>query len=126
MSLWYLLADPLISSTNLMKLTPAQLALLTNREAVAVDQDPEGIQGYKLSQDGPIEVWGKSLSGRCMAVGLFNSGESALPASVGFGKLGFSHPVHIRNLWEKRNLGVFQKSFKTMVPRHGVVMIEIH
>lgn len=76
MSLWCLLAAPLISSTDLTKLTPDELAILTNPEVIAVDQDPAGVQGHRVSQAGPVEVWAKPLSGARMAVGLFNSGES--------------------------------------------------
>ena len=126
MSLWSLLAAPLFSSADLTRLTAAQLAILTDHEVIAIDQDPEGIQGHRVSQLGPVEVWVKPLSGGRMAVGLINSGESPLPASVNFSKIGFSHPVHVRDLWEKKDLGEFQRSFKTMVPKHGVVMIEVH
>ncbi len=126
MTLWCLLAAPLFSSTDLAKLTPAQLAILTNPEVIEVDQDREGIQGHRVSQLGPVQVWVKPLSDGRMAVGLINSGESPLPASVNFSKIGFSHPVHVRDLWERKNLGLFENSFKAVVPRHGVVMIEIH
>ncbi len=125
MSLWCLLAAPLFSSTDLTRLTPAQLAILTNPEVIAVDQDHEGIQGHRVSQVGPVEVWAKPLSGGRMAVGLFNSGESPLPASANFSAVGFSQAVRVRNLWKRKELGVFEKSFKAMVPKHGVLMIEI-
>lgn len=125
MSLWCLLAAPLISSTDLTQLTPDELAILTNPEVIAIDQDPAGIQGHRVSQSGPVEVWTKPLSGRRCAVGLFNSGESPLPASINFSKIGFSRAVHVQDLWKRKSLGTFEGSFKTVVPRHGVVMIEI-
>lgn len=125
MSLWSLLAAPLFSSTDLTQLTEAQLAVLTNREVIAVDQDPRGIQGRRISQTGPVEVWAKPLSHGRMAVGLFNSGESPLPVSVNFSELGYSHPVRIRDLWEKKNLGIFKNSYTATVPKHGVVLIDI-
>jgi alpha-galactosidase len=116
---------PLFSSTDLTKLTPAQLAILTNGEVIAVDQDRLAIQGHRVSQIGPVEVWAKPLSGERVAVGLFNSGESSLPASVRFSDVGFSGRVHARDLWRKKDLGVFHNRFSTDVPKHGVVMIEI-
>jgi alpha-galactosidase len=125
MSLWSLLAAPLFSSTDLTKLTEAQLAILTNREVIAVDQDRMGVEGRRISQVGPVQVWAKPLSRGRMAVGLFNSGESSLPASVSFDKLGYSHPVRVRNLWEQKDLGVFKGSYSITVPKHGVVLIEI-
>ena len=125
-SFWSLLAAPLFSSTDVTKLTEAQLAILTNREVIAVDQDPEGIQGHRLSQLGPVQVWAKPLTGGRTAVGLINSGESPFPASVKFGDIGYSNPVHVRDLWQQKDLGVFKNSYTTMVPKHGVVLIEIH
>lgn len=125
MSLWSLLAAPLFSSADLTKLTAAQLAVLTNREVIAVDQDPKGIQGRRISQTGPVQVWAKPLSGGRMAIGLINSGESPLPASVNFRELGYSHPVRMQDLWEQKNLGMFNGSYSTTVPKHGVVLIEI-
>jgi alpha-galactosidase len=126
MSLWSLLAAPLFSSTDVTKLTDVQLAVLTNREVIAVDQDSKGIQGHRLSQVGPVEVWVKPLSHGRTAVGLFNSGQSPLPASLNFSEIGYSKPVHVRDLWERKELGVFKNSYTTIVPKHGVVLIEIH
>lgn len=125
MSLWSLLAAPLFSSTDLTQLTAPQLAILTNREVIAVDQDARGIQGRRISQTGPVEVWAKPLSHGRMAIGLFNSGESPLPASVNLRELGYSHPVRVRDLWEKKDLGVLKNIYTTTVPKHGVVLIEI-
>jgi alpha-galactosidase len=125
MSLWCLLAAPLISSADLTMLTPAQLAILTNPEVIAVDQDSLGVEGHRESQMGPVEVWAKTLSGKRVVVGLFNSGESPLPASIRFGALGFSGAVQVRDLWEKKNLGVLRDRLSTEVPRHGVVLIEV-
>ncbi len=125
MSLWSLLAAPLFSSTDVTKLTAAELGVLTNREVIAVDQDAEGIEGHRVSQNGPVEVWAKPLSGGRMAVGLFNSGESPLPASVKFSELGYSGAVRVRDLWAHKDLGVLKGGYTATVPRHGVALIEI-
>ena len=125
MSLWSLLAAPLFSSADLTKLTVDQLFVLTNREVIAVDQDPKGIQGRRISQMGPVQVWAKTLSKKRMAIGLINSGESPLSASVSFAAIGYPGSVHLRDLWEKKDLGVFKNSYTTLVPAHGVVLIEI-
>lgn len=126
MSLWCLLAAPLISSSDLTNLMPDELAILTDPEVIAVDQDPLGIQGHRVSQAGPIEIWVKPLSNHRAAVGLFNSGESPLPAAVSFRKIGFDHSVQVRDLWRRNDLGSFRSEFSTVVPKHGVVLLEIH
>lgn len=125
MSLWSLLAAPLFSSTDLTRLSKAQLVILTNREVIAVDQDARGIQGRRISQIGPAQVWAKPLSRGRMAVGLFNSGESSLPVSVHFSELGYFRSVRMRDIWEGRDLGVFNDDYSTTVPRHGVALLEI-
>jgi alpha-galactosidase len=125
-SLWSLLAAPLFSSTDVTKLPKAQLAILTNPEVIAVDQDSKSIQGRRLSQAGPVQVWAKPLSRGRMAVGLINSGESPFPATVNFRDIGYSNPVRVRDLWERKDLGLFKNSYTTIVPKHGVVLVEIH
>ncbi len=126
MSLWCLLAAPLISSADLTKLTSAQLGILTNREVIAVDQDPLGVEGHRVSETGPVEVWAKALSGKRVAVGLFNSGESALPGSIRFSDVDLSGAVQVTDIWEKKNLGIRRDRFSTEIPKHGVVMVEVH
>ncbi len=96
------------------------------REVTSVDQDAAGIQGHRISQVGPVQVWTKPLSGGRVAVRLLNSGYPPLPASINFSQVGFSHAVHVHDLWERKDLGVFEKNFTTVVPTYGVVMIEIY
>ena len=79
MSLWVLLAAPLLAGNDLSKMTPATLNILTNREVVAVDQDAKGMQGRRIAQEGPLEVWAKPLADGSIAVGLFNRSESTSP-----------------------------------------------
>ena len=73
MSLWCLLAAPLLAGNDLSKMTPETLAILTNPEVIAVDQDPLGIQGHRVAQEGQLEVWVKPLADGSKAVGLFQS-----------------------------------------------------
>src|SRR6185369_952660 len=61
MSLWALLAAPLIAGNDLRSMTPATKAILTNAEVIAVDQDPEGKQGKRAWKEGDLEVWSRPL-----------------------------------------------------------------
>lgn len=125
MSLWCLLAAPLIISSDLTKLTPAQLAILTNSEVISVDQDRAGIQGSRVSQEGPAEVWMKPLADGTKAVGLFNLGEGPMTVKADFGKLGIKGSVDVRDLWAQKDLGKHEGRFSAVVPRHGVVLVLI-
>ncbi|HEX5412449.1 MAG TPA: glycoside hydrolase family 27 protein [Terriglobia bacterium] len=123
MSLWCILAAPLISGNDLAGMSQETLATLTNPEVVAVDQDPAGAEGYRVSQEGPLQVWVKPLADGSKAVGLFNAGESPMPVTVRFKDIGLSGEVAVRDLWERKDLEAVSGSYTTTVPRHGVVML---
>jgi alpha-galactosidase len=126
MSLWVILAAPLLAGNDLAKMTPETLSILTNKEVVAVDQDAKGVQGRRVAQEGPLEVWSKPLADGSVAVGLFNRGESQNPVTVNFKDVGRGNAVKIRDLWKQEDLGTFEQSYTAEVPRHGAVLIRIH
>src|SRR6185369_16517028 len=80
MSLWAVLAAPLIAGHDVSSSSPETIALLTNRDVIAIDQDPLGRPGRRVVQRGPLEVWTRPLAGKRTAVALFN--RSAAPARV--------------------------------------------
>jgi len=125
MSLWCILAAPLISGNDLTKMSQETLAILTNPEVIAVDQDPAGIEGHRVSEEGPLQVWMKPLADGSKAVGLFNEGESTMPVTIHFKDIGFTGKVSVRDLWERKDLGTFNGSYTAQVPRHGAVMIKV-
>jgi alpha-galactosidase len=125
MSLWCLLAAPLLAGNDLSKMTPDTLAILTNPEVIAEDQDALGIQGHRVAQEGQLEVWVKLLADGSKAVGLFNRGESVMPVTAYFRDVGIGDAASVRDLWEKRDLGVFNSSFTAQVPTHGVVLLRV-
>jgi alpha-galactosidase len=125
MSLWSLLAAPLLASLDVTQKNLQALATLTNPEVIAVDQDPAGVQGRRVAQEGPLEVWMKLLADGGRAVGLFNRGESAMPVTAFFRDLGVGERATVRDLWARKDLGVIKASYTTTVPKHGVVMIKV-
>ena len=125
MSLWCLLAAPLIAGNDLSKMDPYVLSILTNKEVIAVDQDAKGAQGYRVTQEGPLEVWAKPLADGSVAVGLFNRGVSRDPVTVKFSDLGFSGAVTLRDLWNHKDLGSFREQYNSQVHRHGVVLLKV-
>ena len=125
MSLWCLLAAPLLASGDLTAISPASLAILTNPEVIAVDQDSAGIQGHRVSAEGPLEVWMKPLADGSKAVGLFNRGGDASPVTVNFAAVGVKNTATVRDLWAAKDLGTFEGSFTANVPRRGAVMIRV-
>jgi alpha-galactosidase len=125
MSQWCLLAAPLLAGNDLSKMTTETLEILTNPEVIAVDQDAAGIQGRRVAQEGPLEVWVKPLADGGKAVGMFNRGESVMPVTAYFQDVGVSESVSVRDLWARKDLGTFKGGFTSEVPSHGVVMIKV-
>lgn len=125
MALWAILAAPLLAGNDLSAMTPETVALLTNREVIAVDQDKAGIQGDRVSAEGPIEIWSRTLADGSKAVGIFNRQPSPLPASVDFAKLGFASGVKARDLWLGTDLGKLGPKYIAVIPGHGVLLLKI-
>ena len=125
MSLWVLLAAPLLAGNDLRTMDAETKEILTNPEIIAVDQDAKGIQGHRIWDEGPSEIWAKQLADGSQAVGLFNRGESELKITLDLRMLGFTGPAPMRNLWEHQDLGSVSGSYAALVPKHGVVMLKI-
>jgi alpha-galactosidase len=125
LSLWALLAAPLLAGNDLSKMNQETLDILTNKEVIAVDQDAKGVQGRRVAQEGPLEVWAKPLADGSVAVGLFNRGESANPVTVNFKDAGARSSVHLRDLWQRKDWGPFTGSYTGDVPRHGAILLKI-
>ena len=126
-SLWAMLAAPLIAGNDLRTMTPQIQEILTNKEVIAVDQDPLGAEGKRVLKRGDLEVWARPLQGGNRAVILLNRGSEEKEIGVGWEELGY--PEHltaaVRDLWLKKELGKFTGTFSASVPPHGVVMVTV-
>src|SRR5213593_1716750 len=125
MSLWAILAAPLLAGNDLRSMTPAILAILTNREVIAVDQDKDGKQGTRVSKSGDQEIWTRPLSGGALAVALFNRAAEATKVSVRWADLGIKGKSRVRDLWEHKEIDGAWLEYSVMVPGHGVVMLRV-
>jgi alpha-galactosidase len=125
MTLWVILAAPLLAGNDLSKMTPETLATLTNREVIAVDQDKLGVQGYRVSSVGPLEIWEKPLSGGAKAVALFNRGESVSPITLDLKAVGFKQGAKLRDLWSGKDVMAMGGSYTATVPHHGAVLLKV-
>ncbi len=118
-SLWCMLAAPLIAGNDLRHMSPAIRAVLTNKEVIALDQDPLGRQARRIIQQDDTEVWRKPLSGGNVAYLLLNRAETAKEMSLYIGSA-----TRVRDLWKHQDEGPFTNGvFQANVPPHGVVVI---
>ncbi len=126
-SLWALMAAPLVAGNDLRDMSEATLAILTNPEVIAVNQDPLGIQGTPISESVELEVWSKPLQGDdTYAVILFNRTEAEADITVTWEQLGLaSSTALVRDLWLREDVGELEDEYTTPVPSHGVVMLKV-
>src|SRR5581483_5633737 len=124
-SLWALLAAPLILSGDITRLVPFTLSLLTNDEVIDVDQDPLGRPARRISKEDSLEVWARPLQDGSQAVGLFNRGEQSTGVTVFWRDLGVTGKKLVRDLWRQESLGVRNDQFQTVVRPHGVVLVRV-
>lgn len=125
-SLWCILAAPLIAGCDVRKIDGDTLALLTNPEAIAIDQDPLGRQGRKTRDDGETEIWARGLHDGSVAAVLLNRGQSEAPMSFNWAEVGLSSElVAIRDVWRHQDLGEFRERFSTQVPPRAAIMLRL-
>ena len=126
-SFWCLFAAPLMAGNDLRAMSAETSEILLNKEVIAIDQDPLGMQGRKVRDSGPYEVWMKPLADGSRAVIFFNRGSEAAPISVDWGQVGFAPgmSVGVRDLWAKKELGASTGRIEVQVPPHDVVMVRM-
>ena len=123
MSLWALLAAPLLAGNDLSTMTRETAAILTNRDVIAIDQDPLGAQGDRVSAEGPLEIWAKPLAGGGKAVGLFNTSDLPATMAVNFRAMGLKGAV--RDVWTGKAVETPSGRYVVDVPAHGVVLLRV-
>ena len=122
MSLWSILAAPLLAGNDLRTMPPSILAILTNREVIAIDQDKAGKQGTRLLKSGDQEIWVRDLAGGERAVAVFNRAADTANVTVKWAALGMKTPSHARDLWAHRDEKFEGPEQAVSVPGHGVVL----
>jgi alpha-galactosidase len=124
-SLWCLLASPLLVGCDMDRLDDFTVNLLTNDEVIAVNQDPLGKQAVSVSAEGMIRVYAKAMADGSKAVGLFNLGETDTSITVRWSNLRLLVPQKVRDLWRQSDVGVFETEFKAIVAPHGAELYRI-
>lgn len=125
MSLWCLMAAPLVYSGDMTMLDDFTLNILCNPEVIEIDQDPLGECGQvtELSDEQFIMV--KNLYDGTKAIGIFNRADKEIEVSVDWDSLQVSRKQNVRDLWRQKDLGVFKDKFSAKISSQGVVMIKI-
>jgi len=125
-SLWCILAAPLMAGNDLRTMSDNVRKVLTAPELIAVNQDPRGIQGYKIFEEDGCEVYNKPLADGTTAVLLLNKRREKASITVQWDKIGLSSSQPVRDLWTRKDLGEFKDSFTARnLGRHEHRMIKV-
>jgi alpha-galactosidase len=122
MSMWSLMASPLIFSGEMSTLDPFTLNVLCNSEVIDVDQDSLGKQATIVSHTDDEFILEKPLEDGSIAVGLFNLTTQPRSITASWTQPGI---MKARDVWRQRDLGSFTQSFTSKVPAHGVTMVRL-
>ncbi|MEP6898875.1 MAG: glycoside hydrolase family 27 protein [Rhodanobacter sp.] len=126
-SLWAMMAAPLIAGNDLSAMTPEVRSVLTNRDVIAIDQDPLGVQGERAYADGQMEVWTKPLSGGALAVAVLNLGTerySTHPFHLDLARLGLKGAQHGEDLWSGKSVTLEDRQ-PILLKQHDVLLVRL-
>ncbi len=136
-SMWAMLAAPLIAGNDLTTMSEPTRSILTNREVIAVDQDPLGIQGFKYATDGALELWFKPLEGGDWAMCVLNRSASSqrlefvwqdedVADELADRQALFKARLYrIHDLWTGNDLGTTRRPMKAEIAGHDVLMVRL-
>lgn len=127
-SLWCMMASPLIAGNDLRSMDKPTVDILTNLEAIAVDQDPLGAQGHVVWNDGDVSLWaGKPLFDGSRAAALFFQGRSKARLRITWEEVGFaaSDELYVRNLWTHETTGPHAGGVDVVVGGGDVTFLRI-
>jgi len=126
-SLWAMLAAPLLAGNDLPNMKPEVKAVLTNRDVIAIDQDPLGKQGSLAYSDGEVDVWTRALSSGAMAVLVLNVGPNRTlnhPFHLNLTKLGLHGTQKGKDLWTGKEIEL-SEGMPLALPRHHILLARI-
>jgi hypothetical protein len=120
--MWCMLSSPLLIGCDMTKLGGDALHLLKNEELIALNQDPLALQAYVVKRENGGYVLVKDveeLNGSKRAVAFYNPTDAELSMNVDFLDLDLGGSVKVRDLFEKKDVGVYEGCYEVKVPAHG-------
>jgi alpha-galactosidase len=126
-SMWAMLAAPLLAGNDLPHMKPEIHEILTNRDVIAINQDPLGHEARYIYSRGEVEVWARNLAGGAKAIAIINVGSdvySTHPFHLDLAQLGLHGAQHAKDLWtgKERDLS---NDMPIELPSHDILLLRI-
>jgi len=126
-SMWAMLAAPLLAGNDLPNMKPEIRDILTNRDVVAIDQDPLGHEARYIYSRGEVEVWARDLKGGAKAIAILNAGSdvwSTHPFRFALAPLGLHGTQHAKDLWTGKELELTE-NMPIELRSHDILLLRI-
>ena len=126
-SMWAMLASPLLAGNDLPNMKPEVKSILTNRDVIAIDQDPLGKQASRVYSDGEVEVWARHLDGGAIAVAVLNAGSdrySTHPFHLNLTKLGLNGTQQAKDLWTGKDMEL-TNNMPVELAGHDILLVRV-
>lgn len=124
-AMWCMMSTPLMLGMDLNNISNETLSIISNKELIAINQDPACIQATVAANYGSVEAWTKDLgsagSGR-KAIALLNRANTETTVTVSFSELGLADVSIVRDLWTHENISTAD-TFTVTIPAHGTMML---
>ncbi len=136
-SLWCMLAAPLMAGNDLRKMSEQTTSILTNKDIIALDQDPLGVEAFRYYAFDGLEIWVKPLANNELAVCFLNRSDHPQEVSydwkdhvindaVSKTSFDFNQTTYkLLDLWAKKEIGTTNKSFKQTIAPDDVVVLRL-
>ena len=124
--MWAIMAAPLLVGSDLRRATPSTMDILLNKEVIAIDQDPLGVQGRPIRDQNGLVVLRKPLADGDTAVALYNETDRATPISTTAAELGLPpRPAYtVRDVWRHQTTETAGQ-LSAFVPAHGHALYRV-
>ena len=126
--MWCIMSSPLLIGCDLTTIPESSLNLLKNKELIALNQDPLGLQAYVAQHEGAGYVLVKDIGqkrGKVRAVALYNPSDEVCAFSVPLSVLELGGKVAVRDLVKQRDEKKVRDSLCYDVPPHSVKILRL-
>ena len=120
--MWCIMSSPLLIGCDMNDIKGNALELMQNKELIALNQNTLGLQAYVVKRDNGAYVLVKDVEekyGTKRAVAFYNPTNASVDMSIAFSQLDLAGNVKVRDLFEKKDMGVYEGSYSVTVPAHG-------
>lgn len=126
-SMWCMMLSPLLAGNDLRNMSKETIAILTNKEMIAIHQDDAFIQAQRVIKDGSTEVWLKPLGKgkREYAIAILNRADKPISYSIAAEKLNIGKITKARDVWMHKMVQGSKKELTAQIPTHGIVVLRV-